>query len=95
MRHMFYWCIELRSIGDISSWNVSKVTNMCSMFNHCEYFNQDLSCWDVSSVKDMEFMFKDCNSFNQDISSWDVSSVTDKSCMFYDCSIKDEYKPKF
>ena len=95
MRHMFYWCIELRSIGDISSWNVSKVTNMGSMFNHCEYFNQDLSCWDVSSVKDMEFMFKDCNSFNQDISSWDVSSVTDKSCMFYDCSIKDEYKPKF
>ena len=31
-RNMFYGCEELESVGDISEWNVSKVTNMQYMF---------------------------------------------------------------
>ena len=29
--------------SDLSSWNVSKVTNMNGMFDACSVFNQDLS----------------------------------------------------
>ena len=42
--------------GDISSWNVSNVTNMSNMFLMSE-FNGDISKWDVSSVTNMESMF--------------------------------------
>ena len=67
---------------DLSSWDVSNVTNMGAMFSGASTFNQDLSSWDVSGVTDMSLMFLDAEVFNQDISSWDVSSVTEMSLMF-------------
>jgi surface protein len=67
---------------DISSWDVSNVTNMSGMFSDAKNFNQDISSWDVSNVTDMRSMFYDVVKFNQDISSWDVSNVTDMSGMF-------------
>jgi surface protein len=38
---------------DISSWDVSKVTNMGVMFSEATTFNQPIGTWDVSKVKDM------------------------------------------
>jgi surface protein len=35
---------------DISSWNVSSVINMSSMFWNTVSFNRDLSSWEVSNV---------------------------------------------
>ena len=42
---------------DLSSWDVSSVTNMSKMFRYAFIFNQDLSSWDVSSVTDMRRCF--------------------------------------
>ena len=83
---------------DISSWDVSNVTDMSRMFKRKgtndigEYyeresiefgvFNKDISKWDVSNVTGMSGMFFGCSVFAQDISSWDVSKVTDMSQMF-------------
>jgi surface protein len=67
---------------DISSWNVSSVTNMSVMFANTA-FNQDISLWDVSAVTIMGSMFQNATAFNQDISSWDVSNVTTMNGMFY------------
>ncbi len=67
---------------DISSWDVSNVTNMNYLFVGATSFNQDIGSWDVSSVTAMEGMFSGLTSFNQDISSWDVSSVTAMAGMF-------------
>ena len=53
-------CTELKSVGDISKWDVSKVTDMNSMFYSCESFNQDISGWDVSSVIHSTYMFEKC-----------------------------------
>jgi surface protein len=69
---------------DISSWDVSNVTNMGYMFGSSS-FNQDIGSWDVSSVTNMEAMFYNAT-FNQDISSWDVSNVTDMEGMFYNAT---------
>ena len=85
MRHMFYYCKELESIGDISKWDVSNVTDMSWMFYNCKSFNQDISNWDVSNVTNMRSMFALCESFNKDLSGWDVSKVTDMNGMFYKC----------
>ena len=67
---------------DISSWDVSNVTNMGRMFAWADSFNQDISYWDVSNVTNMDSMFLWADSFNQDISSWDVSNVTNMFSMF-------------
>jgi len=66
---------------DISSWDVSNVTDMSGMF-YGSPFNQDISSWDLGSVTNMDSMFQNATSFNQDNSSWDVSNVISMSGMF-------------
>jgi surface protein len=72
-------------IGDISLWNVSKVTNMEAMFGDTtfgeSYFKGNISRWDVSNVTNMRSMFAS-SKFNGDISEWDVKNVKDMSWMF-------------
>lgn len=43
--------------GDISSWDVSSVTDMAFMFFEACAFDGNLSGWEVSKVKHMEDMF--------------------------------------
>lgn len=81
--------------GDISRWDVSKVTNMNNMFFYAFDFNGDISDWDVSSVEYMNDMFYNAKRFNQDISMWDVNKVRYFKDTFVNCTIKEEYKPKF
>ena len=52
---MFYYCEKIKSIGDLSNWNVSNVENMEAMFYSCEQLKSvgNLSNWDVSNVEDM------------------------------------------
>ena len=56
---MFHNCKQLKSIGDISYWDVSNVKGMSVMFSNCEQLKSvgDLSNWDVSNVKNMDRMF--------------------------------------
>ena len=68
--------------GNLSSWDVSSVTNMHGMFSSSSSFNGDLSSWKVSSVTDMSDMFNGASFFDGDLSSWDVSSVTNMTEMF-------------
>ena len=67
---------------DISSWDVSDVTNMNQMFAESFAFNQPIGFWDVSSVTDMNGMFFMASAFDQPIGDWDVSQVTDMTSMF-------------
>jgi surface protein len=69
--------------GHISTWDVSQVTNMDSLFELKQSFNDDISGWDVSNVTSMVAMFQVANAFNQPIGGWDVSQVTNMERMFY------------
>ena len=60
--------------GEISNWDVSKVTNMYLMFCGATSFNHPLDNWNVSSVTNMEGMFLNANSFNQPLNKWNVSN---------------------
>ena len=62
--------------------DLSRVTDMTSMFSNADSFNGDISGWDVSTVKNMQHMFQYTDSFNQPLDSWNVSSVTDMRSMF-------------
>ncbi|GFR75497.1 surface protein [Elysia marginata] len=66
--------------GDISSWDVSHVTNMKGMF-FISVFNGDISGWDVSNVKTFESMFS-ASGFRGDVSGWDVRSDANMEKMF-------------
>ena len=81
IRYMFYGAASVD--GDLSGWDVSRITDMFGTFWGAESFSGDLSGWDVSSVTDMKRMLSGATSFNADISDWDVSRVTDMSGMFY------------
>ena len=67
---------------DVSTCDVSTLTDLSQAFENQSSFNQDIGSWDTSSVTNMGFMFKRATSFNQDIGSWDTSSVTDMQAMF-------------
>ena len=56
--------------GAMPNWDVSRVTDMSSVFKDKTEFNADLSSWDVSNVTTMEWMFYKANSFNTDLSDW-------------------------
>ncbi len=78
----FRVCSNLGSNGNMSSWDVSSVTDMSYMFYSASAFNQDIDNWDTSSVTDMSYMFYGASAFNQDIGNWDTSSVTTMYAMF-------------
>ena len=71
MRGLFAWRNDLLDFkynikydfskfnGDISNWDVSKVTSMKEMFEY-SMFNGDISNWDVSNVTNMDSMFYYC-----------------------------------
>ena len=67
---------------DISSWDVSQVTDMSYMFCAATKFNQDISKWNVASVTNTNTMFSSAEAFNQNIGGWDVSKLTDMTAMF-------------
>ena len=68
---------------DVTTCDVSTITDMSSVFRSQTSFNQDISSWDVSNVTTMGSMFRSASAFNQDISSWDVSSVWNMNEMFF------------
>ena len=86
MQNAFSGCKNMQFASGIDTPDLSKVTNMQSMFSGCTSFNQPLNSWDVSKVTDMSYMFSDCTSFNQPLNSWDVSKVNNMNAMFSGCT---------
>ena len=71
--------------ADLSSWNVSNVTNMEEMFGHRvdhTYQIIGIEKWDVSSVNTMMRTFARNDTFNENITNWDVSKVENMNGMF-------------
>ena len=64
--------------------DLSRVTDMGSMFYNATSFNQDIGGWNVSMITDMDFMFNGAIAFNQDIGNWNVSKVSNMTYMFSD-----------
>ena len=70
MSCMFYNCKQLKSVGDLSNWDVSKVQSMRGMFTWCVELKSpgNLSRWNVSNVEYMYGAFSGAGITN--IPSW-------------------------
>ena len=61
---MFYKCISLNNLPDISKWETKGFTNISYMLSCCESLKSlpDISKWDIQKVIDMEMIFYECTS---------------------------------
>ena len=66
--------------GDLSSWNVSHVGSLLSLFQGATSFNMDLSPWDVSGVTQFDRMFLGASSFQQDL-CWNIDFNNERLSM--------------
>jgi surface protein len=82
MESMFTNCINITTINNVDTWNVSGVTNMSGMFRNTTSLNQSLNSWNVIGVTNMSSMFRQ-SAYNQPLSGWNVSNVTNMSEMFF------------
>ena len=72
---------------DLSTWDVSNVTNMSYMFYGCTLLKEvNLSTWNTSHVTTMMAMFEDCKSLKSlDLTNFDTSGVYNMKFMFSRC----------
>jgi surface protein len=67
---------------NVSTWDVSNVTEYLATFIGAKAFNQDLSDWDVAAGTRFQAMFEGAITFNQPMNDWTLSAATDASRMF-------------
>lgn len=76
--------IVVEKYGDISTWDVSHVTNMSWLFDGKDLRNLDLSNWDVSNVTSMLGMFARSTVYPKNgIENWLPLNLADCDYMFY------------
>ena len=83
MSGMFCGAYKGKSLGNLSGWDVSHVTNMQQMFDENTYDSPALESldginrWNVSNVQNILCLFRnDTNLKDIDISGWDLSKAT-------------------
>jgi surface protein len=81
MNRAFFDCRHL-IINDVLNPDLSRVTDMKSMFSNVDNIGGNISNWDVSNVTNMSNLFNGADNFNLDVSGWDVSQVTHFDAMF-------------
>lgn len=67
---------------DVSSWNVSNVTNMRKIFSDCKSLETDISMWNVNKVENLSFAFFNCKKFNCDLSKWNPKNLKELTAAF-------------
>ena len=88
MEATFQSCKKLTTMGDVSGWDTSKVTNMREMFCQCNLITSvDVTNWKTGNVTNMNGIFSNCEKLTSvgDLSGWDTSSATDMGLIFNSC----------
>ena len=64
MDFSFYDCCSLKSLPDISKWNVEGVKSICGLFMKCSSLKllPDISKWNTKNIEDICSLFFECSS---------------------------------
>ena len=86
---IFQSCSILSNVSKINQWDLSKITQMRSLFASCPQFDDNIGNWNVSNATDMQLLFNSTgrdgkfnNSGSDSIKNWDTSKVTLMNQMF-------------
>ena len=80
----FSECAQLRMSASDAP-DLTRMTNMSSMFFRASSFNGDVSQWNTGSVTNMGSMFFRASSFNGNISGWNMIALThDRARIYHD-----------
>ena len=87
---VFSGCSSLKSLPDISKWNISKVKDMSYAFADCNSLEilPDISKWDTSDAIKMNYLFKNYTSLKSlsNIQKLDIIQVKEMKGIFEGCS---------
>lgn len=80
---LFGLCSNLKSVGDLSNWNVTNnCTSLKEMFFDCERLKDigDISKWNVRKVTHIEYMFANCVSIKSlgELDNWNINHLVAK-----------------
>ena len=92
LENAFRSCKMLKTL-DVSTWDVSSVTNMYGSFLNCIELETlvGINNWDTSAVTTTNRLFSQCPKLTAlDLSNWKLPAVTDAERMFYKCEILQE-----
>ena len=66
MNYMFYNCINLLSVDNISNWKKTKIFSLSHLFYNCNSLKllPDISNWDISRIDNFKLMFCNCYSLS-------------------------------
>ena len=94
MSCLFSGCSSLKSLPDISNWNLQNTKDISFMFGGCTSLISlpDISNWNTKNITDMNSLFFNCSSLTSlpDISKWDIFN---SNIINYESGL--EYKSKF
>ena len=81
--------LSLKSLKDITKWDMYNITNMSYMFSGCSILISlpDISKWDTNKVKNMNGIFENCIDLINipEISKWNISNLEEINKMFNGC----------
>ena len=80
----------VQQYGPMNTWDVSRVTDLTSLFQNKQAFNAYIGKWNTSNVTNIGRMFQNASAFNNGAASgepgnpleWDVSKVTSMGFTF-------------
>ncbi len=77
---MFYGCSSLETIPNISSWNISGITNLALMFSQASSFNQDLGALNFNNSANLTAFFESsgmsCLNYGRTLMGWSNNAMT-------------------
>lgn len=78
---------ELETITGLEYLNTANVTDMSSLFDHCQKLTSlDVTHFNTAKVTNMYKMFRSCGLTSLDLSNFNTAKVTNMELMFSGCS---------
>jgi len=73
---------------DVSSWDVSEVTNLFAAFVMLSLVTLDVSLWNISKVTEFSYAFHNCSELvGLDVSAWDTGAAINFTNAFWNCRL--------
>ena len=90
MSYLFYGCLSLKELPDISKWNIENVDDISYMFYSCSSLKSlpDISEWNTKNIENLNSIFENCSllTYIPNISKWKLNRRIKINNLFRGCN---------